>query len=96
MASVWIQMREDKAPRKLAGHLTIKEARAAMMVGGTDWAKSKPDPKSPRWAKVSPQNGLEIILYFSTGKMAGSLFIEPCSPPSGPEKGSFKVGEVKL
>ena len=50
---------------------------------------------SARTAKPAPQNGLERILYFSDGKMAGSLFIEPCSPPSGPEAGSLKVGEVK-
>ena len=91
MASVWIQMREDKAPRKVAGNLTADRAQVALQAGCNDWARTK----KGRTAKPAPQNGLERILYFSDGKMAGSLFIEPCSPPSGPEAGSLKVGEVK-
>ena len=91
MASVWIQMREDKAPRKVAGNLTADRAQVVLQAGCIDWARTK----KGRAAKPAPQNGLERILYFSDGKMAGLLFIEPCSPPSGPEAGAFKVGEAK-
>lgn len=91
MASVWIQMREDKTPRKIVGGLSAHHAGVALQAGCNDWARTK----SGRTAKPAPQNGLERILYFSDGNPAGSLFIEPCSPPSGPEAGSFKVGEVK-
>ena len=65
--------------------------QVALQAGCNDWARTK----KGRTAKPAPQNGLERILYFSDGKVAGSLFIEPCSPPSGPEAGSLKVGEVK-
>ena len=91
MASVWIQLREDKTPRKVAGNLSAAQAEIALRAGCNDWERTK----KGRTAKPAPQNGLERILYFSDGKPAGTLFIEPCSPPSGPEPGTFKVGEAK-
>jgi hypothetical protein len=37
---------------------------------------------------------MDVLLY-EDGKLAGSLFVEPCSPPSLPEPGQPKRAMVR-
>jgi len=79
MASVWIEGQKGK-PRKLRGHLSIRNA--------CDFAVDV----SKSWAAASPKRHALAVYGFTIGlfemnHMVGIIFIETMSPPSSPEPG---------
>lgn len=83
MASIWIQRREDKQPKKLKGHLHEHSAKRVF------------DAYLAEWHKASPNNTAERVFKYEAilrvrGKITGLLFLEAHSVPSADEPGQPK------
>lgn len=87
MASVYVQMRENKVPQMVGADIDVAVAKRLAEHYIEGWKATKKGRK----AEPAPANGEEWLLKFSDGKIAGSVFIERLEPPVGPEAGSFKV-----
>ena len=73
VCSMFVQMREHKAPLLVASCIPIEQAPEVLLRFGMLWSKSK----NGRSFDPCPANGYERLLRFSDGKLAGSFFVEP-------------------
>ena len=99
MASVWCAMAHDRKDTKVAGRLSLGDAKRALEATAKRWEKGAPN-RSLRTI------GLDEIHLMVTDlprarcdgssenhkHVAGHLWIEPCSPPSKPTGGDVYRG----
>lgn len=90
MASVWKQMAGETEPTKLIGGLDGAGAMFNLRVATMQWCRAEAN----RTFRRHPCLGMDVLL-FEGGTLAGSLFVEPCSPPSAPEPGQPKRAVVR-
>lgn len=84
MASIWLHEAGAKEPRKVQGHLDPASVIALFKQRVAKVARKNPD------AKLVAQSDMEALFQFDTGQWF-SLFVEPASPPTAPEKGQPKI-----
>lgn len=85
MASVWSQAVKESGPgTKVAGLLAPKAAVERLRAEAAAWQRAA----QKRTTKVVPE-AMTILLY-EDQMLQACLYIEPCSPPSAPEKGQPK------
>ena len=85
MASVWKEMKGQQ-PVKVAGMMNKPQVQAALKAEVNQWVSAGPN-------RTVKQGAALTVLLFEDAKLAGSLFIEPASPPSKPEPGQPHVAK---
>lgn len=81
MASIWLHKRGEKHPRKLKGYLSEQAAIALFQHIARNYKGFRQQVFDYEYLLF--ENGASV----KSRNPAASLYVEFCSPPSGPEKG---------